>query len=120
MNDRNTDASSECDDRAWICTNSSTLATLRKRGSICVVQQCGEGDTERNRKIARQAAAPPAVEDGVDCAEGASGNIVSTSCANAERLHRESIRLSSCDCSVQIFDEQFSCLLGGHSARGTM
>jgi hypothetical protein len=84
VNERNTDAGSERDDRAWICTNSSTLSTLRKRGSICVVEQCGEGDPERQRKIARQAAAPPAVKDGVDCAESASGTIVSTGCANAE------------------------------------
>ena len=84
VNECNTDPSPERDDRAWICTNSSTEATLRKRGSICVVEQCGEGDPEGQRKIARQAAAPPAVKHGVNCAESASGKIVSTGCANAE------------------------------------
>jgi hypothetical protein len=84
VNERNTDAGSERDDRAWICTHSSAKTPLRKRSSIRVVEQGGEGDPERQRKIARQAAAPPAVEDSVNCAECASGTIVSTGCANAE------------------------------------
>jgi hypothetical protein len=84
VNERDANPSPKCYHRAWICTNSSAEATLRERGGVCIIEQRGQGDAEVQRKIARQAAPSPAVKDGVNCAECASGKIVSTGCANAE------------------------------------
>jgi hypothetical protein len=84
VNERDADPGPKRYHRAWICTNSSTEATLRKRGGVCIIEQRGQGDLECQRKIARQATPSPPVEDGINCAECASGMIVSTGCANAE------------------------------------